>query len=147
MIPVVRASTAPPLEALDIQVFDDAAWLDIQMIGHSLYRLGHEHERDLVLRPGDAMRIVFYWRAVGDRRPSAQWRVTLQDRKRLVWATPLVMGDCNAPPCDLETRDILRDVQVIVLPADLKPGDYRLSLDTGDVAEGRLLQQITLDAH
>ncbi len=143
-VTVGRAPAPPPLAALDLQRAHDVCWPSQCLIGHSLHRLGFEHESALLLRPGDAARLLLFWRTECTAVAPTYIVALEQRRGQIVWEQMLTTGSEPGAPC--APGDILRCVHALGLPADLAPGLYRLTLraDGQAAADAHLLQQVRL---
>jgi hypothetical protein len=126
---VTRATTPPPLAALNMmydQQFDFGA---VTLLGHDQYKRDFGHAPETPIYPGDRLHLTFYWQA--NVRPRAVWwfDLTLSDAggrmvAKLRW--PLVS---ELYPTTIWTKgEVVRGEHDLQLPADLYPGSYQLSL-------------------
>jgi hypothetical protein len=128
-IAVAPAIAPPPIAALDMQYTDRLHWGALRLLGHSLYRLGAEHERELALRPGDTLKLLLFWQR-GEQVP-AQGSIVLALENNVggqVLAQPLTITGGTFPVEQWREGDIVRDIQRLSLPSSLSPGNYRLCL-------------------
>ncbi len=126
---VTRATTPPPLAALnmmDDQQFDFGA---ITLLGHDRYKRDYGHAPETPIYPGDRLHLTFYWQA--NVRPRADWwfDLTLSDAggrmvARLRW--PLVSD--SYPTTMWAKGEVVRGEHDLQLSAELPPGSYQLSL-------------------
>jgi hypothetical protein len=128
-VTVTRGSTPPSLSALgmqDGQSFDFGA---ITLLGHDQYKRGFQHAPDTPLHPGDSLHMTFYWRA--NTQPRADWwfNLALNDGSGHTVASvqqPLVSDTYSTTMW--QKGEILRGEHDLVIPANLPPDTYRLSL-------------------
>jgi mannosyltransferase len=137
----------PPLSALDLQRPDASSWGALRLVGHSLHRLGFEHEGKLTLRPGDVAKLVLFWQK-GEGAPAQEgFVVALQDRKgRNLWEHKLRVTDGAFPLALWREGEVVRDIQLLFLPPALPPGAYRLVLRADGWAQDKAytLEQIRI---
>ena len=135
------ASAPPPIGALGIQSLDRLTWGDLELIGHSLYRQGFEHESELHIRAGDVLRLELYWRRAG-LAVSDGLTVSLKKERKLAFESPLKITDSIYPPAEWQLGEIVRDIHRLPLPSDLPPGAYELLLTVGRGKAQRLQRVI-----
>lgn len=128
-IAVARAKTPPPLPAFNMKFTQQFDFGGITLLGHDRYKRGFGHAPATPLYPGDLLHLTFYWQA--NVTPRAEWwfELTLNDSAghaitRL--AAPLV-GDTYHTTL-WQKGEIVRGEHDLLLPADLAPAEYRLSL-------------------
>jgi 4-amino-4-deoxy-L-arabinose transferase-like glycosyltransferase len=139
----------PPLAALDWQVRHDATWNGVRLVGHSLARLGHEHEAELTLRPGDMARLILYWSREPAGEAGEDLTLVLRDRTgNTVWQHPLRITDGAFAPSAWREGERVRDIHRVQLPGNLAPGAYTLLLVPGNWASAgeETLRRLTLNA-
>lgn len=126
----------PPIAALDIQHRGGARWGGLELIGHSLYRLGFEHQPELPLRPGDVGKLILFWRKVSGPLAQGRFIISLIDRAgRSVWEQRLQIAGGTFPLDAWREGEVVRDIHQLPLPRDLAPGSYRLTLRPDDAAQ------------
>ena len=126
---VQAASTPPPLTALGIQSSDSASWGALRLVGHSLHRLGFEHQPSAHLRPGDVAKLTLFWQRGKGSAPGECFAITLDDNAgRNVWGEKLRLTDGIFPFEAWREGEIVRDIHQLPLPSDLPTGTYRLTL-------------------
>ncbi len=128
-VTVNRAKTPPPLAAFDMQYTQRFDFGGISLLGHDRYKRGFRHAPDTPLHPGDLLHLTFYWQA--NIMPRADWwfDLTLSDAGGRTVANlqaPLVSD--FYPTTLWQKGEIVRGEHDLLLPADLSPDTYRLSL-------------------
>jgi hypothetical protein len=128
-VTVARTSIPPPLAALNMQYAQSFDFGGITLLGHDRYKRGFGHAPNTPLCPGDRLHLTFYWRA--NIQPRADWwfDLTLSDSHGEEVANlqaPLV-GQTYATTL-WEAGEIVRGEHDLLIPADLPPGTYWLSL-------------------
>lgn len=128
-ITVNRAKTQPPLAAFDMQYPQRFDFGGISLLGHDRYKRGFRHAPETSLHPGDLLHLTFYWQA--NIMPRAEWwfDLTLSDAGGRTVANlqaPLVSD--FYPTTLWQKGEIVRGEHDLLLPADLSPDTYRLSL-------------------
>lgn len=128
-ITVLRSQAPPPLEAFAMlyrQRFDFGA---ISLLGHDRYKRGFGHAPETPIQGGDLLHATFYWRA--NVSPRADWRFHLV----LSDAAGNAVADLAAPLVSetylttmWQEGEIVRGEHDLMIPADLAPDTYRLSL-------------------
>lgn len=128
-ITVTRAKSPPPLAALNMQYSQRFQFGGITLMGHDRYKRGFGHARETALTPGDLLHLTFYWQA--DINPRADWwfDLTLSDASGRTVANlqaPLVSDIYSTTLW--QQSEIVRGEHDLLLPSDLSPDTYRLSL-------------------
>jgi len=119
----------PPIAALNVQHQDNARWGELELVGHSLNRLGFEHQPELPLRPGDVGKLTLFWRKASGPPAQERFIVALSDRAgRGVWEQRLQIAGGTFPLSTWREGEVVRDIQQLPLPPGLTPGTYRLTL-------------------
>jgi len=147
MVLTVWPPQAPsPIAALDIQHRDNVRWGGLELVGHSLYRLGFEHQPELSLRPGDVGKLILFWRKAGGSPAQERFIVALNDRAgRSVWEQRLQITGGTFPLSAWREGEVVRDIHQLPLPAGLAPGTYRLTLrPEGGIQRSYTLTKVTL---
>jgi hypothetical protein len=128
-ITVTRAATPPPLEALGMQHSERFDFGGISLLGYDLHKRGFRHAPDTPFEPGDLLHLSLYWRA--NVPPRADWWMDLSLTDR----DGAMVAQLQAPlaGATYATRlwgkdEIVRGEHDLLLPPDLRPGEYRLSL-------------------
>ena len=128
-ITVSRAATPPPLAALNMRYSQQFDFGGITLLGHDRYKRGFGHVPDTALNPGDRLHLTFYWQA--NVQPRADWwfDLTLNDasgREVAHLEAPLVSATYVTTLW--QKGEVVRGEHDLLLPADLPPDAYRLSL-------------------
>jgi hypothetical protein len=128
-VTVARAVVPPPLAGLNMMYTQSFGFGNITLLGHDRYKRGFRHIPETPLYPGDRLHLTFYWQATV--QPRADWRfdLTLNDASGYIVArleAPLV-GETYATTL-WQKGEIVRGEHDLQLPADLRPGTYRLSV-------------------
>jgi mannosyltransferase len=136
----------PPAAALDIEREQQASWGSAQLIGHSLRRLGFEHEPATSFRPGEGTRLVLFWQREGNEPPPEGFYLALEDRRRqTVWEQEITPLGGLYPPAQWQQGEVLRDIQQVFLPPTLVPGTYRLTIRSAQgEPKAHTLQQMVI---
>ncbi|MGE5602601.1 MAG: glycosyltransferase family 39 protein [Nitrososphaerales archaeon] len=128
-INVQRAKNPPPLDALEIQDRKSFDFGAISLLGHDRYKRGFGHALGTPIKPGDLLHLTFYWRA--NAAPRADWWFELS----LTDATGKSVAELSAPLVSdtysttmWQKGEIVRGEHDLLIPADLRPDLYRLSL-------------------
>jgi uncharacterized membrane protein len=126
---VMRAAAPPPLAALNMmhdQRFDFGA---ISLLGHDRYKRDYGHAPETLLYPGDRLHLTLYWQA--NVRPRADWWFDLaltDGAGRAVTSLRWPLVGETYPTTAWVQGEVVRGEHDLQLPADLTPGEYRLSL-------------------
>jgi hypothetical protein len=128
-VTVARAKTAPPLAALDMMNRQRFDFGGISLLGHDHYKRGFRHAPETQLSPGDLLHLTFYWQA--NVTPRANWwfDLSLNDSNGNTAASmqaPLVSDSYGTTLW--QEGEVVRGEHDMQIPADLPPGQYRLSL-------------------
>lgn len=132
---VVKAATAPSLAALRFQYPANIDFGPLRLLGYERHKLGHSHDLDTPLHPGDPLHVVLYWQA--QSRLQEDWLLELQLVPVARPALPLARGVFPAAGVDYPTTgwepgEVVRAQFDLFLPGDAPPGDYRVSLRLAD---------------
>jgi len=128
-ITVLRAKTPPLLAAFSMGHSQSFDFGGITLLGHDRYKRGFGHAPHTPLYPGDRLHLTLYWQA--NVQPRADWwfDLTLSDDSGEQVAelqAPLVAETYSTTLW--EQGEIVRGEHDLLIPADLPPGTYRLSL-------------------
>jgi hypothetical protein len=94
----------------------------------------------LVCPAGELVRITSRWEA-GVASPAARFSLRLYDASGRVWAADdYTPADGFAPTEDWPAGQTMEDRRGLLLPADLPPGDYRVTLRVYDPATGAVFE-------
>ena len=128
-VTVARAKTPPPLAALDMMYSQRFDFGGITLLGHDHYKRGFRHAPETQLSPGDLLHLTFYWQA--NVAPRADWWFDLA----LSDASGNTVASMQAPLVSevygttlWQEGEVARGEHDLLIPADLPPGQYRLSL-------------------
>jgi mannosyltransferase len=128
-ITVTRNRTAPPLEALGMQHPQQFDFGAISLLGHDQYKRGFRHAPDTPIYPNDLLHLTFYWRA--NVAPRADWWFDLA----LSDSTGKTVAALQAPLVSdtylttlWQEGEVVRGEHDLLIPPDLPPDTYRLSL-------------------
>ncbi len=135
-ITVTRSQVAPPLAALDMQYPQQFGFGAISLLGHDRYKRGFSHARNEPLHPGDLLHLTFYWQAHAAPRADWWFVLTLSDSTGHSVATleaPLVSATYLTTLW--QEGDVVRGEHDLLIPPDLPPDTYRLSLSLYPDAE------------
>jgi hypothetical protein len=107
---------------------DGAEFGELALLGYDAYRLGHAHQPDAPLRPGDIVHASLYWQAL--TAPGGDWQVELSliDADAREWGSIVAEPVGAFPTSQWQTGDVWRGQFNLALPADVAPGRYRLSV-------------------
>ena len=144
---VQPAESPPPIAALDMQHSDDASWGSLHLIGHSLHRLGYEHQPDAPLRPGDVARLTLFWHKHEGAMAGEGFVIALVDQKgRPTWEQSLQVTGSTFSLDQWRDGEIVRDIHQLPLPDSLPPDTYRLTLRAADGGESDpyILEKVTI---
>jgi hypothetical protein len=123
------AQAPPPVAALGFQHQDSARWGGLELVGHSLNRLGFEHQPEVPLRPGDVARLTLFWRKWSSLPAQEGFIVALSGGGgQSVWEQRLQVTGGTFPLAAWREGELVRDIQQLPLPSGLPPGTYRLTL-------------------
>jgi 4-amino-4-deoxy-L-arabinose transferase-like glycosyltransferase len=125
---VERPSSPAPIAALGMHHADGAEFGELALLGYDAYRLGHAHQPDAPLRPGDIVHASLYWQAL--TAPGGDWQVELSliDADAREWGSIVAEPVGAFPTSQWQTGDVWRGQFNLALPADVAPGRYRLSV-------------------
>lgn len=128
-VTVARAKTPPLLAAFNMEFTQQFDFGGITLLGHDRYKRGFSHAPATPLYPGDLLHLTFYWQA--NVTPRADWwfELTLNDSAGhpITRLTAPLVGDTYHTTL-WQKGEIVRGEHDLLLPADLAPADYRLSL-------------------
>ncbi len=128
-VAVARAKTSPPLAAFNMAFTQQFDFGGLTLLGHDRYKRGFGHAPDTPLYPGDLLHVTFYWRA--NVAPRADWwfELTLNDSAGhpITHLTAPLVGETYHTTL-WQKDEIVRGEHDILLPEDLPPDIYRLSL-------------------
>jgi len=133
----VRPAAAPlPLDAFGIQHPMREEMGGVALLGYDMYRLGHEHEREQKMHPGDVLHLNLYWQ-VRETLPNLDLSLRLVDRRGHVQLEELLpLGGAVSPSSTWQAGEIIRDQHDIQLGQGLAAGTYtlqaRLSIGAAD---------------
>jgi len=123
---VGRPAAPPPLVALGMQHSGGAPFGEIDLLGYDLHKLGHAHEPGAPVHPGDVLQATLYWEAV--TQPARDWQVemALVDSEGREWGLIREEPVRGYATSLWKAGDIWRGLFAIGVPADARPGEYRL---------------------
>lgn len=128
-VTVARAKTPPPLAAFNMKYTQQFDFGGISLLGHDRYKRGFGHAPNTPLHPGDLLHLTFYWQA--NVTPRADWwfELTLNDSTghAIARLTAPLVGDTYHTTL-WQKGEIVRGEHDLLLPTDLSPDIYRLSL-------------------
>jgi 4-amino-4-deoxy-L-arabinose transferase-like glycosyltransferase len=128
-VTVARAKTPPPLAALDMMNRQRFDFGGVSLLGHDHYKRGFRHAPETQLRPGDLLHLTFYWQANVTSRADWWFDLSLSDSGGNTVASmqaPLVSESYGTTLW--QEGEVVRGEHDMQIPADLPPGQYRLSL-------------------
>jgi hypothetical protein len=116
----------------------DADFGPLRLLGYDRYKLGHSHEPDVPLNAGDPLHAVLYWQAQGNT--DTDWTVSIRitpvdDPSKAVAEGVFPAAGMDYPTTRWEPGEVVRAQFDLFLPGDVKPGNYRLSLELLDETE------------
>jgi 4-amino-4-deoxy-L-arabinose transferase-like glycosyltransferase len=126
-VTVRRPSAPPPVATLPMQHRADWSGGGLALLGYDLHKLGHAHQPNAPLRPGDPLHVNLYWQAQGPIATDRRLQLRLLDDDDRTWAeleAPLAGVDYD--PAQWAAGEIVRAQFNIFVPADVPPGRYRL---------------------
>jgi hypothetical protein len=131
-IPVQVPAAPSPESALDMQHAissrTEASWGPLCLLGHSLYRLGHEHEGEPeALRPRERAKLTLFWTRENEDTAPRQIVLSLRRKDRAVWQTDIQITGGTFPPGEWRAGEKVRDIHRLSIP-DIPPGTYDLTL-------------------
>ncbi len=134
-VAVEKPASPPPLAALRFDHAADVNFGPLRLLGYDRYRLGHSHDPDTPLHPGDPLRVILYWQA--QERPQTDWQLALQLAPVANPASPVAdrvfpAAGVHYPTTRWEPGEVVRAQFDIFLPGDAVPGDYRVNLSLFD---------------
>ena len=139
-ITVHKAALPPPPAALDMQREVKIPLGPITLLGYNLAKLGQEHLPDAPLYAGDILHLALFWQAMASQPNDVELTLQLLDSSgqvRLTHRSAPVEG--RYPLSRWQAGEIVRDQHHLFLPADLRPGTYRLLLSIQEMPPGRQL--------
>ncbi len=120
----------PPLAAFGMQTVNIASSDAVNLVGYRVDKLGAEGRRDVTLHPGDAIHLALFWRKAQDTASDGSYRWQLGTLAKQTTPT-----DGLYPLAQWSVGEIVRDDQIISLPADWRAGRYALEIDGKKIAE------------
>jgi mannosyltransferase len=127
-IAVERASTPPPVSALDMASSDDISLDGIDLVGHSVYPAGRAHAPHGPLRLGELLELKLFWQRAGPASPVRDATFELHDSRGNVQTIEIAIGTETHPPDAWIDQEIVRQVVRVEVIAELQPGRLRLLL-------------------
>jgi hypothetical protein len=113
-LPLIMTTTDRPAHLLDIRVGDD-----LRLQGYAIDRTS--------ARPGEALLLTFWWRALADPNDERSVLIHLLDRNGAKVAQADGAPARGArPTSQWHAGDTIIDTHQVALPADLPPGEYTL---------------------
>ncbi len=133
---VVRASSPPSIESLNVQ-------LPLQRREEDLLLLGASIEQTRLSRPNFA-RLTLFWKALAGAPANRIVRAQLLDPHGSV-ASEIVSSPADGayPTSAWQAGEVVRDIYAFWLPPDFPPGHYDLRVNLED-EQGRVMQRIAL---
>lgn len=135
---VLPAAAPPPLSVLGMNEQLNVRFGDVSLLGYDLTKLGHEHQPDAPIHPGDIVHLTLFWQA--NRVPDAaiELLVQLQDQEGTVRAERRSQpSEGQYPSHDWRAHEIVRDQHNLHLPPDLPAGRYRMYLSVHRLSDHR----------
>lgn len=129
---IERATTPPPVSALDLTVPDDVALAGVRLVGHSAYLAGHGHAPDAPLRPGDDLELVLYWQRTEGADPIHEALFELRDARHQRQPFTLPLGGSTYPSEEWATEEVVRAVQRVQISPEMAPGRLHLWIEDAD---------------
>jgi len=135
---VLRATAPPPLSVLNMKKQLNAQFEDIVLLGYDLAKLGHEHQPDAPIHPGDILHLTLFWQAVGQPGEDIVLALRFQDEKGATWLERRGQpAEGQYPATQWSPGEIVRDQHNLPLPTDLPSGRYRAYLHVQGLASGQ----------
>ena len=143
---VERPATPPPLVTLDFHHSAGPNLGRLHLLGYDQYKLGHAHDPDTLLQPGDPLHVVLTWQA--DSQPQQDWRVALRlaptgDRIATIAEGIFPAAGVDYPTSRWLPGEVVRAQFDLFVPDDAVPGHYSVSLnmvdESGASGEGTFL--------
>lgn len=132
---VVRPQTSPPVEALGVE---QALQVDF---GERLRLLGYNLHSDPALLPGEAAEVDFFWQALVDPGEDFLPRLQLLDPEGEIVAEQTKKPVAGTyPTAWWRAGELVRDPQMLPIPAAVPPGRYRLGLNLVRAVDGALMK-------
>jgi hypothetical protein len=115
-----------------------ASWGAVELVGHSIERLGSAPEREIVAGPGEALKVSLYWRKATASEGDPLMALELVDwRGRALWRGAMSLSDEAYPWGAWPVGAVVRRIAQIGLPSDAQPGAYRLRVRPAERPEER----------
>ncbi|MDH7488478.1 MAG: glycosyltransferase family 39 protein [Anaerolineae bacterium] len=132
-IRVHKSTRQPPLSAIPMQKRLSARIGPLELGGVDVHKLGFEGQR-ADLRPGDAVHLTLFWRAVA--APRVDYEITIGDRGAALSSTSQP-AEGRYPTSLWDEGEVVRDDRFMLLPADLPAGRYDLYLAARTLPDGK----------
>ena len=123
VVRVLAAPQAPPLAVFEMQAVSGITASGLQLLGYRLDKLGAEGQADATVHAGDAVHLVLYWRK-RESAPEERYRLSVGTLVRETTPT-----DGLYPVAQWGVGEVVRDDQIIALPAGWRAGQYPLTLN------------------
>jgi hypothetical protein len=139
-----------PAAALGRQGTKGADFGALRLLGYDIYKLGSSAGSRESLHPGDVLHVDLYWQA--DERPEGTWSVWigLLDGDGAEVGGSAAMPATGFPTSLWKAGDVWRGQVDLPVPADTRPGRYRLSIlptaPDGAPAEPFLTEPVRIEA-
>jgi hypothetical protein len=141
-VAVLQPPAPPPIEALGMQVTREVDFGPVRLLGYNLTKLGYEHSPEEPVSPGDTVHLTLFWQATDEIDRDFTLTLELQDQVgSVVLSREVKPAGGEYPPTDWEAGEIIRDQHTLLLPGELPPTRYDLSLQIHGLPTepGRLL--------
>lgn len=128
-VTVERPNDAGALGISGMRYRPNAAFSEVTLVSHDRYTSGFAHAPDTHLHPGEALTLVFDWRA--DGQPGQDWMVKtrlVNDRDQTVATMNAPLVSERYPTSQWMAGEIVRGEHDLPVPAALAPGRYQLQL-------------------
>ena len=131
-VAVERATTPPPISALDLTAHDNVVLTGVRLVGHSAYLAGHGHAPDTPLHPGSILELVLGWQRTEGAAPVEEAQFELRDARGHRQRFTLALGGSTYPTEEWASEEIVRTVHRVQISPEMEPGRLYLSLEDAD---------------
>jgi len=144
-VAVERATTPPPISALDTASLDDVPLGGVRLVGHSAYLAGHGHAPSTPLHPGGTLELVLGWQRTEGAAPVEEAQFELRDARGHRQPFTLGIASEGYPVDAWAPEEIVRAVHRVQISPEMESGRLHLWVEDAD-GRWQRIDRLTLAA-